>query len=90
MQVQNQFFLTVLDDHLVDTDKIEKMINKNKSNTSSVKWKSMQDGQDYKIVEKYDLKIIEDSCQALGAKYRNNFAGTFGSAGVFVFFQQKQ
>lgn len=37
----------------------------------------------------HDLKIVEDSCQALGAKYRDRFAGTFGVAGSFSFYPAK-
>jgi len=35
------------------------------------------------IAKKYNLKIIEDCAQALGSKYKNKFAGTFGIAGAF-------
>jgi dTDP-4-amino-4,6-dideoxygalactose transaminase len=42
-----------------------------------------------KIARKYNLLIIEDSCQALGAKYDDRFAGTFGIAGTFSFFPAK-
>ncbi len=38
---------------------------------------------------KYKLKIIEDSCQALGAKYKGKYAGLFGEAGSFSFFPAK-
>lgn len=37
----------------------------------------------------HGLKIVEDSCQALGAKYRERFAGTFGVAGSFSFYPAK-
>ena len=36
-----------------------------------------------------DLCIVEDSCQALGASYSNQKAGTFGLAGSFSFFPAK-
>ncbi len=38
----------------------------------------------------YGLKIIEDSCEALGATYRNRQAGTFGDYGIFAFYPNKQ
>lgn len=43
-----------------------------------------------RIARKYDLKIIEDSCESLGAKYYNKPAGTFGNISVFAFYPNKQ
>jgi dTDP-4-amino-4,6-dideoxygalactose transaminase len=39
---------------------------------------------------KYQLKVIEDSCEALGAAYKNHLAGTLGDFGVFGFYPNKQ
>ncbi|NOX59032.1 MAG: DegT/DnrJ/EryC1/StrS family aminotransferase [Planctomycetes bacterium] len=36
------------------------------------------------------LRVIEDSCEALGATYRNKPAGGLGDAGVFGFYPNKQ
>jgi len=42
------------------------------------------------ICEKYNVKIIEDSCEALGSEYKGKKAGTFGIAGAFAFYANKQ
>ncbi|MFC1879711.1 DegT/DnrJ/EryC1/StrS family aminotransferase [Chloroflexota bacterium] len=42
------------------------------------------------IAEQYDLKIIEDSCEALGAEYKGKPAGRLGDYGVFAFYPNKQ
>ena len=36
------------------------------------------------------LKLIEDSCEALGAEYKGRKAGTFGNYGTFAFYPNKQ
>lgn len=38
---------------------------------------------------KHSLKIVEDSCQALGARYKGRPAGSFGVAGSFSFYPAK-
>ena len=42
-----------------------------------------------KISEQYNLFILEDSAQALGAKYKGQCAGTFGRGGVISFYPAK-
>ena len=41
------------------------------------------------IAEKHGLFVVEDSAQALGSKYKNQCAGTFGLAGGISFFPAK-
>jgi len=38
-----------------------------------------------KIAKKYELYVIEDATESLGAKYRGKFTGTFGDFGCFSF-----
>jgi dTDP-4-amino-4,6-dideoxygalactose transaminase len=41
------------------------------------------------IAEKYGLNVIEDACQAHGAKYRNAKVGSIGDIGCFSFYPTK-
>lgn len=41
------------------------------------------------IANKYEVKIIEDACQAHGAKYKNKLAGSFGICAAFSFYPGK-
>jgi perosamine synthetase len=43
-----------------------------------------------RITDQYGLKMIEDSCEALGATHEGKQAGTFGDYGVFAFYPNKQ
>lgn len=38
------------------------------------------------ICEKYNLWLIEDSCDALGSKYKEEFCGTIGHIGTYSFY----
>jgi perosamine synthetase len=41
------------------------------------------------VAEKYNLKIIEDSAQAIGAEYYGRLTGTIGDCGIFSFQETK-
>jgi dTDP-4-amino-4,6-dideoxygalactose transaminase len=41
------------------------------------------------VARRYDLPVVEDSCQALGARYGSKRAGTIGDLGCFSFFPSK-
>ena len=38
------------------------------------------------IARRYSLPVVEDSAQALGARYKDDYAGTMGQLGCFSFF----
>lgn len=42
------------------------------------------------VCNKYGIVIIEDSCEALGSEYNGRKVGTFGEAGAFAFYPNKQ
>ncbi len=43
-----------------------------------------------RVADEYNLVVIEDSCEALGSEYKGRKAGTFGIAGAFAFYPNKQ
>lgn len=43
-----------------------------------------------KIAERHGLKVIDDSCEALGAEYKGKKVGRFGDAAAFAFYPNKQ
>ncbi len=42
------------------------------------------------VADLHGLKIIDDSCEALGAEYRGRRIGQFGNAAAFAFYPNKQ
>lgn len=42
------------------------------------------------IAARYNLKVIEDACEAIGAECENRKVGGIGDAGVFAFYPNKQ
>ena len=43
-----------------------------------------------RLGKKYHLKIVEDSAEALGSKINGRKCGSFGNAGIFAFYPNKQ
>ncbi|MFJ9497465.1 DegT/DnrJ/EryC1/StrS family aminotransferase [Brevibacillus centrosporus] len=43
-----------------------------------------------KIASKYNLHVIEDACEAIGAEWKGRKAGVLGDVGVFAFYPNKQ
>lgn len=43
-----------------------------------------------KIAKRYNLKVIEDACEAIGARFKNKTVGSFSDCCVFAFYPNKQ
>ena len=83
-----KFVDVTLDDFTIDINEIEKSITKktrgimlvhligNPCNMQKIK----------KIVKKHNLWLIEDACEAHGAKYHQKHVGSFGDLSTFSFF----
>ena len=72
----------------IDENKIEKAITKKTKAIMIVHVYGNPCNLDkiLKICKKYDLQLIEDSCESLGAFYKNKAVGTFGRVGTFSFY----
>jgi perosamine synthetase len=76
----------------IDTSKIEEAITKKTKAILAVDvfghpadWDAI-----LRMAKKYNLAVIEDSAEAIGAAYRGMRCGSFGSASVFSFYPNKQ
>ncbi|UMZ74710.1 DegT/DnrJ/EryC1/StrS family aminotransferase [Natranaerofaba carboxydovora] len=76
----------------MDIDKIEdKITDKTKAILPVHVFGQMMDMKKLKeLADKYNLKIIEDSCEALGASFEEIKAGQLSDASVFAFYPNKQ
>src|SRR4029078_520083 len=43
-----------------------------------------------RVAREHNLKVIDDSCEALGAEYKGRKIGQFGDAAAFAFYPNKQ
>lgn len=43
-----------------------------------------------RIADEFGMKVIEDSCEALGSEYKGHKAGRLGDCGVYAFYPNKQ
>ncbi len=80
------------DTYNIDTELIESAITENTKAILAVDvfgqpadWDKIEE-----IAKKHNLYVIEDSCEAIGASYKEKPAGSFGIAGTFAFYPNKQ
>ncbi len=75
----------------IDVFKIEEKINKKTKAILPVHLFGQTAQMDMikQLAKKYNLKVIEDACQAHGAKYRSKKAGSLGDISCFSFYPSK-
>lgn len=69
----------------LDHNKIEKLITKKTKAIVPVHLYGLPANMDkiMQLAKKYNLRVIEDTCQSPGSKYRGKYVGTFGDLGTF-------
>ena len=72
----------------IDTNNIEKLITKKTKAIMIVHVYGNPCEMDeiLRLKKKYNLILIEDSCEAMGAKYKNKMVGRFGDISTFSFY----
>lgn len=78
-------------DFMIDEKKIESAITKKTKFIMPTQLNGRVCKMDFilKIARKYNLKVIEDGAQSIGAKYKGKFSTTFGLAGTLSFYPAK-
>ena len=78
-------FVDVLPDQNIDPDKIEQAITKKTKCIMPVHLSGRIADMEkiLKIAKKYKLKVIEDSAQSIGSKFKNSYSGSLGDIGCF-------
>lgn len=81
-------FVDIKDDTLcIDPSKIEAAITSKTKAIMLVHFAGFAAEMDeiMSIANRYNLKVIEDACQAVGVKYKDKYCGTIGDIGTFSF-----
>ncbi len=78
-------------DHMIDTAAVSRAITRRTRAIMPTQLNGRVCDMDslQKIADEHKLIIIEDAAQALGARFKDKFAGTFGTAGTFSFYPAK-
>ncbi len=76
----------------VQTDKLIKKINKKTKVIMLINVHGISSDVEKitRYAKKRNIIVIEDNCEALGAKFKNKYLGTFGDFGTFSFFYSHQ
>lgn len=84
-------FCDTTEDHTIDAGKIESLITHRTKAIIVVHLYGVVCDMDpiLDIAKKHHLKVIEDSAQCLGGKYKGRYVGTIGDVGTFSFCQSK-
>ncbi len=89
------FFVDItLDTYNIDTVKIKEKLEEDNGAIKAVIPVHLYGypcdmGEIYKIAREYDIKIVEDACQAHGAIYKGKKVGAFGDTAAFSFYSTK-
>ncbi len=85
-------FVDIIPDiHTINIEKIEEKITEKTKVIMPVHLYGhpAEMGEILKLAKVYNLKVIEDACQAHGARYNGKNAGTIGDLGCFSFYPTK-
>ena len=79
------------EDNLIDVDAVASAVTKNTVGISPTQLNGRTCDMEslMNIAKSKGLCVVEDAAQALGSKFKNQGAGTFGDAGSFSFFPAK-
>jgi dTDP-4-amino-4,6-dideoxygalactose transaminase len=78
-------------DHLIDPASVARSITARTRGIMPVQLNGRTANMEplLELARQHGLFIVEDSCQALGSRFRGRFAGTFGVAGSISFYPSK-
>ena len=78
-----------IEDFLIDEEKIEEKINENTKIITPIHYAGLPCSMDkiYELAQKYNIKIVEDACHAVGSVYKGSITGSckYSDAAVFSF-----